>query len=73
MLFSDKKIVNQGLDSTRFFTYLGLCIATCIIFQKNPVLASAIGLCVAIYVTVSEYMLGNITPQFSLGNFLSAV
>lgn len=69
----DKKAVNQELDSTRFFTYLGLCVATCIIFQKNPILASAIGLCVAIYVTVSEYMLGNITPQFTLGSFLSAV
>lgn len=45
-------------DIRRYVTYLGLCLATCIIFQKNPVVASLIGLSVALYVAVSEYMLG---------------
>lgn len=56
-------------DIRRYVTYLGLCVATCIIFQKNPVIASLIGLAVAIYVAVSEYMLGVVsvsnTPSFN--------
>ncbi|XP_046384304.1 cysteine-rich with EGF-like domain protein 2 [Ischnura elegans] len=44
---------------TRYFTYLGLCITTCIIFSKNIIVASLIGLCVAVYISVSEYMLGS--------------
>lgn len=42
---------------TRYLTYLGLCIATCIICQKNVVLASIIGLLVAAYISVSEYVM----------------
>ncbi|XP_039297536.1 cysteine-rich with EGF-like domain protein 2 isoform X1 [Nilaparvata lugens] len=49
---------NEGAgQTTRYITYLGLCIATFIIFQKNPIIASFIGILVGIYITVSEYML----------------
>lgn len=44
---------------TRYLTYLGLCITTCIIFPKNMVVASLIGLSVAVYISLSEYMLGS--------------
>lgn len=42
---------------SRYLTYLGLCIATCIILKKNVYLAGILGLCVAVYITVAEYML----------------
>ncbi|CAG9816986.1 unnamed protein product [Phaedon cochleariae] len=44
---------------SRYLTYLGLCIATCIIFNKNMYLAAIIGSCVGVYITVSEYMLNS--------------
>lgn len=47
----------QRVFVTRYLTYLGLCIATCIIFQRSIALAAAIGLMVAVYISVSEYML----------------
>lgn len=40
----------------RYFTYLGLCIATFIILKKSVFTASIIGLVVAIYIAVSEYV-----------------
>ncbi|XP_015598949.1 cysteine-rich with EGF-like domain protein 2 [Cephus cinctus] len=45
---------------TRYATYLGLCISTCIILQRNIVMAGAIGIVVSIYITLSEYMISNI-------------
>lgn len=42
---------------TRYLTYLGMCIATCVIFQSSTIAASAIGLAVALYISVSEYWL----------------
>jgi len=45
------------LSTTRYLTYLGLCLATCIIFQKNMAIASVIGITVAIYISASEYLL----------------
>lgn len=49
---------------SRYLTYLGLCIATCIILKKNTYLAAVIGLFVAIYITVAEYMLNTpLTPD----------
>ncbi len=45
------------MNITRYFTYLGLCVATCIIFQKNMSIAGVIGLAVAAYISVSEYLL----------------
>ncbi|KAK9503967.1 hypothetical protein O3M35_010417 [Rhynocoris fuscipes] len=57
------KQTTTSQDWTRYLTYLGLCIATCIIFQKNTVVASIIGLSVAVYVAVSEYMLNSLSNQ----------
>ena len=42
---------------TRYLTYLGLCIATFIIFQKNVMVAGVIGLVVATYVSFAEWYL----------------
>lgn len=44
---------------TRYLTYLGLCLATCIIFQRSVILAAIIGLAVAAYITTSEYILNS--------------
>ncbi|XP_064483431.1 cysteine-rich with EGF-like domain protein 2 isoform X2 [Ornithodoros turicata] len=41
----------------RYSTYLGLCIATFIIFKRNAYVASVIGLLVAVYIGFSEYTL----------------
>lgn len=49
---------------SRYLTYLGLCIATCIILNKNTYLAAVVGSFVAIYITVAEYMLN--TPPSML-------
>lgn len=43
----------------RYITYLGLTLATCIIFYKNTVIASIVGVFVAIYIAVSEYTVGD--------------
>ncbi|KAJ8679280.1 hypothetical protein QAD02_015067 [Eretmocerus hayati] len=55
----------------RYVTYLGLTVATCIILQRNVYAAGVIGLFVAIYISVSEYMIahGNIsdtTPSLDI-------
>ncbi|XP_046671643.1 cysteine-rich with EGF-like domain protein 2 [Homalodisca vitripennis] len=63
---NEKNYVSYS-DVTRYLTYVGLCFATYIVFQNSPWAASLIGICVAIYVTVSEYMLGTLTST----NFLS--
>ncbi|KAK7866283.1 hypothetical protein R5R35_007115 [Gryllus longicercus] len=47
------------VNLTRYLTYAGLCVATCIVFQKNMVLAGLIGLSVGIYISVAEYYLGS--------------
>lgn len=52
----------QYVHLTRYLTYLGLCIATCIVFQKSVPLAAIIGLAVACYITMSEYIL-NTPPK----------
>lgn len=46
------------IEVARYATYLGLCIATCIIFRRSVYLASLIGLFVAIYIGLSEYTVG---------------
>ncbi|XP_026477458.1 cysteine-rich with EGF-like domain protein 2 [Ctenocephalides felis] len=51
---------------TRYLTYFGLCVATCIVLQSSTTLAALFGLAVAIYISVSEYMLKTnkgTTPQ----------
>ncbi|XP_063218653.1 protein disulfide isomerase crld-1 [Bacillus rossius redtenbacheri] len=54
------------VNLTRYLTYFGLCIATCIIFQKNPLMASIIGLCVALYISISEYMVRTMSEDNGL-------
>ncbi|XP_030748515.1 cysteine-rich with EGF-like domain protein 2 [Sitophilus oryzae] len=44
---------------SRYLTYFGLCLCTCIISNKNIYLAAIVGLCVGIYITLSEYMLSS--------------
>jgi len=77
------KIFN--IDNTRFFTYAGLVVATCIILHKNHVVASVVGVVVAVYISFTEYYLANndisgdlqptpatldtIKQQFQQGNF----
>jgi len=56
---ANKQHNERTLNFTRYITYLGLCIATCIVFQRNTVVASLIGLAVAMYISVSEYMLSS--------------
>ncbi|KAJ8956218.1 hypothetical protein NQ317_019074 [Molorchus minor] len=49
---------------SRYLTYMGLCIATFIILNKSTYLAAIVGSCVAIYISVSEYMLNSApTPK----------
>lgn len=51
------KSPHSNEDLYRYGVYLGLCVATYIIFQKNVLLASIVGVVVAMYVSVSEYVL----------------
>ena len=54
------------IDNTRYFTYAGLVIATCIIFHKNWVVASLVGGFVAIYISCTELYLANNTMNGDL-------
>lgn len=45
------------INLTRFLTYLGLCIATCVIFQSSTTKAYMVGAVVATYIAASEYWL----------------
>ena len=51
------------LSNTRYFTYLGLCVATAIIFQRSSAIAGVLGVVVAAYVTLSEYYLQGATGE----------
>jgi len=48
-----------SINNTRFFTYAGLVVATCIIFHKNWVIASVLGGVVAVYISFTEYYIAN--------------
>lgn len=48
-----------SIDNTRFFTYVGLVVATVIIFNRNMVVASVIGALVSVYIGGTEYYLAN--------------
>lgn len=48
---------------TRYITYLGLCIATCVIFQSSTWLAALVGVAVACYISLSEYWLSSKTAS----------
>lgn len=54
---SEQENRKQHVFMTRYLTYLGLCIATCIILQRSIYLAAVVGLAVATYISVSEYIL----------------
>ncbi|XP_057664708.1 cysteine-rich with EGF-like domain protein 2 [Diorhabda carinulata] len=57
---------------TRYLTYLGLCIATYIILNKNTYIAAIVGSCVAIYISISEYTLNwKVVPNANLEKQLS--
>ncbi|XP_055311221.1 cysteine-rich with EGF-like domain protein 2 isoform X1 [Sitodiplosis mosellana] len=60
---------------TRYVTYIGLCIATCLTFKSSTWIASIIGVAVALYISVSEYWLNSHPTQAngpqSLENFFS--
>ncbi|ENN77525.1 cysteine-rich with EGF-like domain protein 2 isoform X2 [Dendroctonus ponderosae] len=45
----------QQISFARYLTYFGLCVSTCIILQKNVSIAAVLGVCVGIYITLSEY------------------
>lgn len=55
----------QTVDVSRYATYFGLCVATCVIFSNNIYLASVIGVMVALYIAVAEYTIDNRTPLVS--------
>lgn len=58
-LSSEKR--SDYVTMTRYLTYLGLCIATCVIFQSSMWLAALVGIAVAVYISVSEYWLSSAT------------
>ncbi|GFS51611.1 cysteine-rich with EGF-like domain protein 2-A [Trichonephila inaurata madagascariensis] len=47
------------VEVARYATYIGLCIATCIILRRNFYIASLIGLLVGVYIGLSEYTVGD--------------
>ena len=47
------------IQNARYFTYGGLCIAACIIFQRSTLIAGTLGLVIAMYISFSEYYLQN--------------
>lgn len=47
----------QWATLMRYFTYFGLCVATCVIFKNSVYAASAIGLAVGVYISLAEYYL----------------
>lgn len=48
---------------TRYLTYFGLCVATCVIFQSSTWLAALVGIAVAVYISISEYWLSTKTAS----------
>lgn len=52
----------------RYLTYTGLLLAICIILHRNIYVASIIGLLVAIYISVSEYMIAHHNVQDTTAN-----
>lgn len=57
---------NKPLENSRYATYFGLCLATCIIFRKNIFIASGIGLLVALYIGAAEYTVRGMTNTPSI-------
>lgn len=68
----EKAVQDRTLHAelARYSTYLGLSIATCIIFRRNILVASVIGVLVATYIGLSEYTLGE-WNRSSLGKYFN--
>ena len=69
-IFPDSDILGRKKQEniSRYITYFGLVVATCIIFQRNVYAASSVGLLVGLYISVSEYMIANTGIQDSKAN-----
>ena len=67
---SEKPIHQENqMEMSRYVTYFGLCMATCIIFRNNILIASIIGLIVATYIGIAEYTIGGNSIHFFKGFF----
>ncbi|XP_060526520.1 cysteine-rich with EGF-like domain protein 2 [Cylas formicarius] len=55
----------------RYLTYLGLCVCTYIVSNKNMYLAAFIGLCVALYIAMSEYVNSGVSEKGDVGEQLA--
>ncbi|XP_055855528.1 cysteine-rich with EGF-like domain protein 2 [Episyrphus balteatus] len=62
----------QYVNMTRFLTYLGLCIATCVIFQSSTTKAYMVGAAVATYIAASEYWLSTTPPPADIKSQLTS-
>lgn len=52
-----KTILPPEANYYRYAIYTGLCVCTCIIFHNNVYFASLVGISVAMYIGVSEYVM----------------
>lgn len=57
------------MEMSRYVTYLGLCMATCIILRNNIYAASVIGVIVAFYIGIAEYTIGGNSLELIKGFF----
>lgn len=54
-----KTILPPEANYYRYAIYFGLCVCTCILLSNNVYVASSIGLVVALYIGVSEYVMSH--------------
>lgn len=52
-------VVPQEAHYIRYWVYAGLCICVAILVSNNIYLSAVIGLCVAVYISASEYIMSN--------------
>lgn len=64
---NDQESRKRHVFLTRYLTYLGMAVATTIVLNKNIYLAAIVGFAVAVYITVSEYVL-NTSPTPATDN-----
>jgi len=50
----------KSSDQSRYLTYGGLGIATIIIFRMNTTIASIVGVFIAVYIMVAEYIMNEL-------------
>lgn len=50
----------KSSDQSRYLTYVGLGIATIIIFGMNTTIASIVGAFIAVYIMVAEYIMNEL-------------